>query len=79
MKKFLIPLGLFLGLAIFVALGLQRDPKEIPSPLVGQAAPAFKLFTLAADNQTFEPKVNEAERSDCIQGWARAIKATNNW
>ena len=30
-------------------------------------------------DQTFEPKVNEAERSDCIQGWARAIKATNNW
>ena len=56
MKKFLIPLGLFFGLVIFLALGLQRDPKEIPSPLVGQAAPAFKLFTLAADNQTFEPK-----------------------
>ena len=30
-------------------------------------------------DQTFEPKVNEAERSDCIQGWTRAIKATNHW
>ena len=30
-------------------------------------------------DQTFEPKVNDAERVECIQGWARAIKATNNW
>jgi len=56
MKKFLIPLGLFFGLVAFLAVGLQRDPREIPSPLVGKAAPAFKLFTLAADNHTFEPK-----------------------
>jgi cytochrome c biogenesis protein CcmG/thiol:disulfide interchange protein DsbE len=56
MKKFLIPLGLFLGLVAFLAVGLQRDPRDIPSPLVGKVAPAFKLFTLAADNQTFEPK-----------------------
>jgi len=55
-KLFLIPLVLFLGLVVFLAVGLQRDPKEIPSPLVGKAAPAFKLFTLAADGQTFEPK-----------------------
>jgi cytochrome c biogenesis protein CcmG/thiol:disulfide interchange protein DsbE len=56
MKKFLIPLAFFLSLVIFLALGLQRDPKEIPSPLVGQAAPAFKLFTLAPNDQTFEPQ-----------------------
>jgi cytochrome c biogenesis protein CcmG/thiol:disulfide interchange protein DsbE len=56
MKKFLIPLGLFFGLVAFLAVGLQRDPRDIPSPLVGKAAPAFKLFTLAADHQTFEPK-----------------------
>jgi glycerol kinase len=30
-------------------------------------------------DQTFEPKVNEAERAECIHGWSRAIKATNNW
>jgi glycerol kinase len=30
-------------------------------------------------DQTFEPKVNDAARADCIHGWARAIKATNNW
>jgi len=56
MKKFLIPLGFFFGLVIFLAIGLQRDPKEIPSPLVGQLAPNFKLFTLSDDDRTFEPK-----------------------
>jgi cytochrome c biogenesis protein CcmG, thiol:disulfide interchange protein DsbE len=55
-KLFLIPLVLFFGLVVFLAVGLQRDPKEIPSPLVGKPAPAFKLFTLAENDQTFEPK-----------------------
>ena len=27
----------------------------------------------------FEPVVNEAKRAEKIQGWERAIKATNNW
>jgi cytochrome c biogenesis protein CcmG/thiol:disulfide interchange protein DsbE len=35
-KKFLIPLALFVGLLVFLAVGLNRDPKEIPSPLVGK-------------------------------------------
>lgn len=30
-------------------------------------------------DQIFVPKVIDAERSGWIQGWARAIKATNNW
>ena len=36
MKKFLLPLVLFLGLVVFLAIGLQRDPREIPSPLIGR-------------------------------------------
>lgn len=55
MKKFLIPLALFLGLLVFLAVGLQRDPREIPSPLVGQPAPAFRLPTLEGV-QTFGPE-----------------------
>jgi cytochrome c biogenesis protein CcmG/thiol:disulfide interchange protein DsbE len=49
MKKFLIPLGLFLGLVVFLAIGLNRDPREIPSPLIGKPAPVFALPTLASD------------------------------
>ena len=47
--RFLIPLVLFLGLAVFLALGLTRDPSEVPSPLVGKPAPAFSLPRLSAD------------------------------
>ena len=54
MKKFLIPLGLFVGLVVFLAIGLNRDPREIPSPLIGKPAPVFALPTLASD-QTFGP------------------------
>ena len=49
MKKFLIPLVLFFGLVVFLAIGLQRDPREIPSPLIGQPAPAFALPQLDQD------------------------------
>ena len=56
MKEFFIPLALFLGLVIFLAVGLQRDPREIPSPLVGKPAPDFKLFTLAGNDQQFGPQ-----------------------
>lgn len=49
MKKFLIPLGVFLSLVVFLAIGLQRDPREIPSPLIGQPAPAFDLKQLDSE------------------------------
>ncbi len=38
-----VPLALFLGMAVFLAVGLTRNPQDIPSPLIGQAAPAFEL------------------------------------
>jgi cytochrome c biogenesis protein CcmG/thiol:disulfide interchange protein DsbE len=53
-KKFLIPLGLFAALVVFLAVGLTRDPREIPSPLVGKPAPEFSLPTLAGD-KPFSP------------------------
>ena len=55
MKKFLIPLGLFFGLVIFLGLGLQRDPHEIPSPLIDKPAPAFSLPTLDPTAGAFSP------------------------
>lgn len=51
MKRFLIPLGLFLVLAVFLAIGLSRDPREVPSPLIGKPAPAFSLATLGTAGQ----------------------------
>lgn len=41
MKKALIPLGIFLVLLVFLAIGLTRNPHEIPSPLINKPAPSF--------------------------------------
>jgi cytochrome c biogenesis protein CcmG/thiol:disulfide interchange protein DsbE len=45
-KKLLIPLAVFLALAAFLFVGLWRDPREIPSPLIDKPAPQFKLVEL---------------------------------
>jgi cytochrome c biogenesis protein CcmG/thiol:disulfide interchange protein DsbE len=47
MKRFLLPLGLFLALAVFLAIGLKRDPRLVPSPLIDKPAPSFALPTVA--------------------------------
>ncbi len=53
--KFLIPLVLFLVLAVFLAIGLNRDPHEVPSPLINKPAPAFEIPQLSDSNQSFSP------------------------
>jgi len=53
--KFLIPLVLFIGLVVFLAIGLNRDPHEVPSPLINKAAPAFEIPQLAQASKTFSP------------------------
>ncbi len=55
MKRFLWPLALFLLLVGFLAAGLQLDPREVPSPLVGKPAPAFELPVLQRPEQRFTP------------------------
>ncbi|NQW66378.1 MAG: DsbE family thiol:disulfide interchange protein [Burkholderiales bacterium] len=56
MKKFFIPLGFFLVLVAFLAIGLNRNPQEIPSPLLGKPAPLFSLSTLDAGGVKFGPQ-----------------------
>ena len=55
MKRFLIPLILFLVLVGFLARGLVLDPHEVPSPLVGKPAPTFELTQLAQPQLKFSP------------------------
>lgn len=54
--KFVIPVVLFAILAIFLAVGLKRDPREIPSPLIGKPAPEFNLPLLREPGQAFSPQ-----------------------
>ena len=41
-----IPLAIFVVLLAFLWVGLGRDPREVPSPLIGKPAPAFALTRL---------------------------------
>lgn len=45
--KYLVPLAGFVVIAIFLKVGLDRDPRLVPSPLIDKPAPAFRLSTLA--------------------------------
>ena len=56
MKKSLIPLGIFGVLVVFLAIGLTRDPREIPSPLIGKPAPEFTAPVLNEPGKTFSKK-----------------------
>ena len=54
--KFAIPLAIFFLLAAFLAVGLMRDPREVPSPFIGKAAPTFRLEQLHDARLAFTPE-----------------------
>jgi cytochrome c biogenesis protein CcmG, thiol:disulfide interchange protein DsbE len=53
--KFLLPLGIFAVLVVFLGVGLTLDPREVPSPFIGKPAPAFTLTKLADAQASFAP------------------------
>ncbi len=53
--KFILPLALFAGIAWFLLKGLDRDPREIPSPLIGKPAPAAIVAVLGAEGRNWSP------------------------
>lgn len=53
MTRYLIPLVIFGVLVVFLAIGLGRDPHEVPSPLINKAAPSFKLAQLKDPSKSF--------------------------
>jgi cytochrome c biogenesis protein CcmG/thiol:disulfide interchange protein DsbE len=55
-QRFILPLGIFLVLLVFLGVGLRLKPQEIPSPFVGKAAPAFTLTQLEDAQKSFSPK-----------------------
>lgn len=40
---FLVPFFVFAAIAAFLAVGLTRNPREVPSPLIGKPVPEFSL------------------------------------
>ena len=56
MLKYGIPLVLCLLLGVFLFVGLQRDPRYVPSPLIGKPAPEFTLPSLQDANYPVSSK-----------------------
>lgn len=50
MMRYLIPLAIFMVLAVFLLVGLTLNPRQVPSPLIDKPAPRFQL------NQLHEPE-----------------------
>jgi len=56
MKRFLVPLAIFVVLVGFLAVGLRLNPREVPSPLIDKPAPQFTLPELVDPQRTFSQK-----------------------
>ena len=50
-RRYLIPVVVFAATLVLLGAGLSLNPREVPSPLIGKAAPAFDLPTLAAPGE----------------------------
>jgi cytochrome c biogenesis protein CcmG/thiol:disulfide interchange protein DsbE len=55
MKQIWLPLA-FIALVLLLAIGLRLNPREVPSPLIGKAAPHFDLPLLHAPDKRFSQK-----------------------
>ena len=51
MNRFLWPLVGFVALVVLLAVGLNLNPRDVPSPLVGKPAADFSLSVLGADKK----------------------------
>ena len=56
MRRVAWTVGVFVALVVLLAVGLQLNPREVPSPLIGKPAPAFELPLLNAPDKRFSQK-----------------------
>ena len=54
--RLVLALGAFGLLVLLLAIGLSLNPREVPSPLVGKAAPAFSLPRLDQPGEKLSPE-----------------------
>ena len=54
--KFALPLAIFVAIALFLLKGLDRDPREIPSPLIGKPVPTAAVPLLGQPDTLWSPE-----------------------
>jgi len=67
--RYVIPAVVFSVLVVFLAIGLNLDPREVPSPLVGKPVPEFTLTRLKDPNASFSNEDLKGEVS-LLNVWA---------
>lgn len=73
--KALVPLILFAGLAVFLAIGLTRDPSALPSELIDRPLPDFALTTLEGEPVTRDDLLGEVAMLNVFGSWCVACLA----
>jgi len=53
---YMLPLGIFLILAVYFAIGLTKDPSKLPSTLINKEVPAFDLPAIEGHDKGFSSK-----------------------
>ena len=71
MPRFLVPLAILDVLVAFLAVGLNLNPREVPSPLIDKPAPAFQLARLDDPAQ--------AVRLDDLRGQVWLLNVWASW
>lgn len=61
-KKFLIPLVVFIAIALLLGIGLTMNPRAIPSTLISKPAPNFTLPLLHDQTTAFNPDQLRGQR-----------------
>lgn len=56
MMRYILPFVAFVVIAVFLFIGLNLNPREVPSPLIDKPAPAFTLPQLHEPEKQFSPK-----------------------
>jgi cytochrome c biogenesis protein CcmG/thiol:disulfide interchange protein DsbE len=54
--RYLLPLAVFAAIGFFLLKGLDRDPRHVPSPLIGKPAPAVAVPVLGDATQRWSPE-----------------------
>ncbi len=69
----LLPVSIFMGIAVLLGIGLTMDPGEVPSPLIDKPVPVFSLMPvqgrqlgLASDNLKGEVALVNVFASWCV-------------
>ena len=71
MLRYLAPLAILVFIAVFFYFGLQRNPNDVPSALIGKTIPTFSLPSVA------DPQ--ELVTSEALAGHVSLVNVWGTW